>query len=114
MPGYVQAQDNQQPAVEKKDSKEKKSGVLPFHGKLKSVDNTAKTIMVGELTLRITSDTKITKEGKPATLEDGVVGEEVGGAYKKTEDGKLNSTVVHFGPRGDKNRSQKTEKPGGN
>jgi hypothetical protein len=72
---------------------------LPFHGKLKAVDSTAKTISVGEQTIQITSDTKITKAGKPATLADGTVGDEVAGSYHKTEDGKLNASMVRFGPK---------------
>ncbi len=99
LPGRVHAQDNQNPAVEKKETKEKKPGAVPFHGKLKAVDNTVKTIAVGKLTIQITSETKITKAGKPAVLEDGIVGEEVGGAYQKTEDGKLDATSVRFGPK---------------
>ena len=66
------------PAVEKKAPKEskaaKKSSKLPFHGNLKAVDKTAKTISVGEMTLQVTSETIISKGDKPATLEDGVVG----------------------------------------
>jgi hypothetical protein len=71
----------------------------PFHGKLKAVDTGAKTITVGKLTLQITSDTKITKDGQPATLSDGMVGEPVRGAYTKTADGSLNATTVHFGAK---------------
>ena len=77
----------------------------PFHGNLKAVDAAAKTITVGTLTLQITADTKITKDGKPATLADGVVGEPVGGAYTKTADGKLNALVVHFGAKPKKHTS---------
>jgi len=78
---------------------EKKEGVIPFHGKLASVDKSAKTITVGERTFQITADTKIMKAGKPATLDDCVVGEEIGGRYKKTEDGKLVVVGVRFGPK---------------
>ena len=80
-------------------AKPKKHDALPFHGKLSAVDATAKTLTVGTLTLQITSDTKITKEGKPAVLSDGVVGEPVSGAYTKTADGKLNALIVHFGAK---------------
>ena len=76
-----------------------KSGVLPFHGKLKAVDAAAKTISVGTRIFEITSDTIIIKDGKAATLADGVVGEETGGAYKKTEDGKLLVTKLRFGAK---------------
>jgi hypothetical protein len=72
---------------------------LPFRGKLKAIDNTAKTISVGAETIQITSETRITKAGKPAMLEDGVVGEDVGGAYRKDTDGTLNALYLRFGPR---------------
>jgi hypothetical protein len=63
---------------------------LALPRQVSAVDASAMTLTVGTLTLQITSDTKITKDGKSATLADGVVGEQVSGAYKKTDDGKLN------------------------
>ena len=78
---------------------EKKQGRIPFHGKLDAVDKTAKTITLGERKFQITSETKLMKNGKPATLGDAVVGEEVGGNYQKGEDGKLNAKMVRFGPK---------------
>lgn len=106
MPVKIQAQNTNAPAAEKKS---RKSGVTPFHGKLKTVDATAKTISVGETTIQITSETKIAKAGKPATLADGVVGEDVGGAYKKSEDGKLNAVSVRFGPKAEAAGEMKKE-----
>jgi hypothetical protein len=76
-----------------------KSGVLPFHGKLKAVDLAAKTFSVGVRTFEINSDTIIIKDGKPATLADGVVGDETGGAFKRTDDGKLMVTKLRFGAK---------------
>ena len=102
-PVGTSAADTNAPAVEKKEPKPKKS--LVFHGKLKSVDKTAKTISVGERTFQITSETKISKADKPAMLEDGVVGEDVSGAYKKGDDGKLTATSVHFGPKSEKTKA---------
>jgi hypothetical protein len=99
-PICASAKSTNAPAV--KETKPKKSGSLPFHGKLKSVDQNTKTIAVGEQTIQITSDTKITKAGKPATLEEGTVGEEVAGAYKKTDDGKSVATSVKFGAKAEK------------
>ena len=63
------------------------------------MDTNAKTLTVGALTLQVTPDTKITKDGQPATLLDGVVGQPVSGSYKKTNDGKLNAVTVHFGAK---------------
>lgn len=78
---------------------EKKQGVTPFRGKVDAVDKNAKTVRVGSRTFQITSETKIVKMGKPATLEDAVVGEEVGGSYRTGDDGKLNATMVRFGAK---------------
>src|SRR5689334_7300804 len=68
------------PAVKKPNARP-----LPFHGKIEAIDSTAKTISVGKMTIQITSETKISKTGKPATLADGAVGDEVAGAYRKSE-----------------------------
>jgi hypothetical protein len=73
--------------------------VIPFHGKVTAVDTNAMTLTVGNRTLQITSDTKISKDGKSAKLSDGVVGERVQGAYRKSEGGKPNAVTVHFGAR---------------
>ncbi|HZR21459.1 MAG TPA: hypothetical protein VFE51_29525 [Verrucomicrobiae bacterium] len=80
----------------------------PFHGKLAAVDKVAKTITVGKRTFQITSETKLKKAGKPATLDDGVVGETVSGYVKPAPDGKLMATTVTFGP---KPVTDPTEKP---
>jgi hypothetical protein len=113
MPAQLLAQNTNKAAAEKKaavDKKanpekkeagkeEKKAGGHPFHGKLAAVDQVAKTITVGKSTYLITSDTKIKKAGKPATLADGVVGEEVGGYVKPNEQGKMVATTLNFGPK---------------
>ena len=107
--GQVHAQAIDKPAANKTESR--KSGATPFHGKLKAVDVAARTITVGERMIQITSDTKIFKAGQPAALEDGVVGEEVGGAYQKKADGKLDATMVRFGPKPDQGPSGKETRP---
>ena len=100
MPVLSRAQGTNAPAASGQTTQPKhKKNNPPFHGSLKAVDTSAKTLTVGTLTLQITSDTKITKEGKPAVLSDGVVGEPVSGAYMKTADSKLNALIVHFGAK---------------
>ena len=99
MPAQSYSQENSNPSVEKKESKPGRSGVTPFHGKLKAVDKDAGTISVGQHTYQITSDTIIFKSDQPGTLEDAVVGENVGGAYRKADDGRLLVTKVTFGPK---------------
>jgi hypothetical protein len=92
---------SKKPATDTQESTkaEKKPAAGPFHGKLAAVDQTAKTISVGKRTFLITSETKIKKEGKPATLQDGMVGEEVSGYVKPNDAGKLVATTVNFGPK---------------
>lgn len=90
---------------------------IPFHGKLAAVDKAAMTITLegkeSRRVFQITADTRLTKLGKPATLEDAVTGEDVGGLYRKTEDGRLEAVSVRFGPKpeGEKpGRKEKSEK----
>lgn len=92
---------------------------LPFGGTLSAVDKTAMTITVkkkeAEQTFEITSTTHIMKAGKPAILSDGVVGEPVGGQYRKTDDGKLEALSVRFGTKPEaaakKKKADKVTKP---
>ena len=117
LPLQASAQSTNKPASTKKsgaakqDNAAKKKSAHPFHGKLAAVDKTAKTIKVGESVYQITSETKITKAGKPATLDDGVVGEEVGGYVKPTDDGKMAATTMRFGPKVDDKGSSKKKEP---
>jgi hypothetical protein len=116
LPVQLMAQSTNKPAAEKKaavakkDAAAKKKGAHPFRGKLAEVDKAAKTIKVGESTYHVTSETKITKAGKPATLEEGVVGEPVTGYVKPTEDGKMVATTVHFGKPEEKGAEKKKAK----
>jgi hypothetical protein len=70
---------------------------LPFHGKLDEVDTNAMTLTVGSRTFAITSKTKITKDGQPAVLADGIIGQPVSGYYRTNDDGDLDAVTVHFG-----------------
>ena len=115
MPAQLLAQTTNLPPAEKKSTVGKKNSAAkqkaahPFHGKLAAVDKSAKTIKVGESTYQITSATKITKAGKPATLEDGVVDEPVSGFVKPTEDGKMAATTVRFGAKVEEKGSEKKQ-----
>ena len=77
----------------------KKHGALPFHGAIVSLDASAGTFTVGELNLSVTSTTKITTNTVPATLADFKIGDKVSGAYKKTADGTLQVTTLHYAPK---------------
>ena len=106
LPVSLQGQTMTKP---EKETHAKKPAVTPFHGKLKAVDKTAKTISIGDRTIQVTSETKISKNDKPAVLDDGVVGENVSGAFTKADDGKLTATVVHFGETTGKTKTTKAD-----
>jgi hypothetical protein len=80
----------------------KKSATFPFRGTLKAVDKDAMTLTLAgkekDRVIHVTSQTRFTKDGKPAVLADGVVGEEVAGSARKTEDGRTVAVSVRFGP----------------
>ncbi len=73
---------------------------LTFDGKLGAVDKTAMTITVAgahQQVLKITSNTRINKDGNPALLADGKINEEVSGQFIKSADGSEEATLVNFG-----------------
>lgn len=96
LPAVNFAQDAAKPATADQTTPAPKKNGLPFHGKISALDATASTLTVGSLTINVTSTTKITKDGKPATLADFAVGDQVAGAYKKDGE-KLNATTLHSG-----------------
>ena len=97
---------------EKSAAAETKQGRLPFHGKIAAVDKKAKTFTVGERTFQITSETRLSKGGKPATLDDVTVGEEVGGSYEKADDGKLIVKMARTGPKAENEVKAKLKNSG--
>ncbi|MEY4387727.1 MAG: hypothetical protein RLY20_3010 [Verrucomicrobiota bacterium] len=93
----------------KKEPKEAKG--IPFHGRLMSKTDTSITLHERtERTIEITSDTKITKAGKPGTLADATVGEEVAGMYVAGEKNVAKSLRIGAKPE-EKKAEKKTEKP---
>ena len=107
VPAISHAADKNKDAPAAADSAKKQ--ILPFHGKISAVDTTAATITIGKMTINITSETKITKDGKPATVADLAVGDMAGGAYKKDDASKKNATVIHVGEKAAKEGKKKTE-----
>ena len=83
----------------------------PFHGKLLAADLNAKTISVGKRTFQITSETRMKKAGKPATMAEGVVGEPVSGYVKPGPNGKWIAVSVNFGPKPEEAKAEKKTKP---
>ncbi|MGO8765123.1 MAG: hypothetical protein ACLQSR_08335 [Limisphaerales bacterium] len=82
-----------------------KTHSIRYKGNLSAVDTNAMTITVKTLTLQVTSKTKITKDGQPATLADGVVGQPVSGSYRLGDNGATNAVSIHFGAKKKKSTS---------
>jgi hypothetical protein len=115
LPAQLSAQTTNKPAATKKSGDAATTttkSAHPFHGKLAAVDKVAKTITIGKSTYYITADTKIKKADKPAILDDGVIGEDVGGYAKPDATGKMIATTVTFGPKtSTKSSTKKADKP---
>ena len=77
----------------------KKPRPIPYHGKIASVDQAAKTFTVGSRTIKVMNDTKITKKDAEATMADIVVDEQVRGSYWKKDDGSLEAKSVKLGQK---------------
>jgi hypothetical protein len=83
-------------AAEKKETKPR---ALPYQGKIVALDQQAKTVKVGEKVFQVSTDTKITKNGQPATLADAAIGEQVGISYRQGDDKTLNLVSLRIGPK---------------
>ena len=107
IPNPVLADDHEKD--EKQTATTKKNRPYPFRGKISAIDKKAKSITLqGKEKSRIfylNKDTKIQKHGKPATLDDAVIGDEAGGSVVPDANGKLVLKSVRFGPK------PTTEKP---
>lgn len=75
-----------------------KRDTAPFRGRVVEVNKTDMTIKVGQRTFQMTSSTRITKAGKPATFDEIAVGDMVTGQFRKTEEGKLELISLRIVP----------------
>ena len=101
-PSFAAPQD--QPAQQEKDAKKQS-----FKGKVQDVDKEAKTMKVEGMLLRILTDTKLTKEGKPIKLDDINVGDRVIGTSRKTSDSEAEALIVKVNPQGE--NKEQSEQP---
>jgi hypothetical protein len=95
-----------------------KKRAVPYAGKISAVDKAAGTVTLAtkssSRTFVITSETKITKDGKPATLEVAKEGEEGAVSYVE-KDGKYMANSLRVGPKPaeepktEKKKKKKTE-----
>jgi len=101
LPNLLAAQQDK--GKPEKVEKTKTERAYPFHGKLSAFDKKAKSITLHgkekSRTFYLTDKTKIVKNGKTATLEDAVVGEDVAGSILPDENGKLVLKSLRLGPK---------------
>ena len=75
----------------------------PIRGKIKAIDLNNHTLTLsgsGQNRVFVTdAATAFTRNGKPAKLEDGMPGEEIGGLAEKQPDGSVLAVKVRFGPK---------------
>jgi hypothetical protein len=84
----------------------------PVAGKVAVIDSAMKILTLSgekKQVLQVTSETKITKGGKPAMFSDIVVGEVIGGSVVE-EDGKLKLKSLRIGPKPESDKAKKTKK----
>ena len=114
-PGLAQEKKNDKATEEKKEApggEKKKKGQPPLNGKIAAVDKNAKTVTIGKTTIQITSETRIEKAGKPATLDEVAVGEPAVARVRKTDDGKNLAMSLRVGPRPGDEEKKGGEKKG--
>lgn len=94
--GAAEDKPDKAPAKEKKADAAKpgKARAIPYKGDVAAVDQQAKTVTVGDRVLQVTSETKIKKMEKPATLADVKVGDFATGQYREVA-GKFEAASVY-------------------
>jgi hypothetical protein len=85
-----------------------KGKFMPYRGKISAVDKTAKTITLGgkgkERVFQVAADTRILKDGQPATLDDVQVGEQARGQARLSSQGNHELISLYLGPKGDETK----------
>jgi hypothetical protein len=105
LPPLVTAPEAQPPAETNAPAKPRRTRTtLSLTGKASNVDTNAMTLTVGKHTFDISSETRITKAGKPAILSDIAVDDKVGVTYKKSGE-KFDALTI--------TDAKKSEKPAG-
>lgn len=80
-------------------STDKPARPIAYHGRIASVDAGAQTFTIGKRTIKVTDETKITKNDAVATMADIVADEQARGSYWKKADGALEAKTVKLGAK---------------
>jgi hypothetical protein len=91
-------------------AKTEKKSAHPFHGKLAAIDKTANTVTIGKSVYHLTAETKIKKDGNPATLADAAVGDQASGYVKPADDGTMNASTLNIGAKLEAKHVEKKKK----
>jgi hypothetical protein len=86
--------------IEKSTTKKPKG--MPFNGTISAVDKNANTISIGKQKVRIfhlSSNTKITRNKAPSTINDVAAGDHVGGYAFENAEGKLEVKTLNLGEK---------------
>lgn len=97
--GGSYAADAAPPATQPSTEPSATASPTKFYGVVTAVDTANNTFSIGDQLYTITGETQMTKNNKPATLADAVVGEPARGSYTTGADGKLDVTKVRFGKK---------------
>jgi hypothetical protein len=80
-----------------------KTRAFPFRGSITTIDRESGTLTLKgkekARQFRVTSGTRIIKDGQPATLADAKVGDEVGGQAQTTGEGIFEALSLRIGPK---------------
>jgi len=91
------------PAKSDAGAREKRQSRFPFRGRIVSVDTAGKTITIEgkekNRVIHITSQTKILKAGKAATLEEATAGEQVAGQVSRSAEGREEASSIRLGAK---------------
>lgn len=91
---------------------EAKTSRYPIRGKLKAVDTASRTFTLSgtdkDRVFKTTTQTEILRQGKPVTLAEAEVGEEVGGLVERQTDGSVVALKVRFGPKTEQEKKTTT------
>ena len=79
-----------------------KTKFRPFYGKVKTYDKAAASVILQgpkAQTFAIITETKINKDGKPATVDALVAGETIGGRAREGADGRWEALTLNVGKK---------------
>lgn len=111
---HTLAADTDSPAAETKPVKTPNAAVgkaYPLNGKIAATDKLAMTITLEgkqkPRVVHVTSQTRFTKLGKPATFDDAQPGDSVGGQVAKNDEGQEVALSLRLGPKPEKPSKKK-------